>query len=343
MRCQPTKLVLFELSEYALYSVERELQALVQQKQLDVEIIPLIGSVQRINRVENVMNTFNVQTVYHAAAYKHVPLVENNIVEGVRNNIFGTMYTAQAAINANVETFVLVSTDKAVRPTNVMGATKRMAELVLQALSHQQSTTRFCMVPLFRKQISESGPITLTHNDITRYFMTIPEAAQLVIQAGAMGKGGDVFVLDMGEPVRIRDLAVKLIRLSGLEVKDEFNPHGDIEIQTTGLRPGEKLFEELLIGDDVVYTDHERIMTANEIMLPWNELLTNIKHLDTACHDFDHQAIRNLLIDAPTAYKPNDPIVDMLYLAKQANPELHYGTPDNDPKVVKFNQVKNNP
>ena len=356
VRCQPTKLVLFELSEYALYSVERELQALVQQKQLNVEIIPLIGSVQRINRVENVMNAFNVQTVYHAAAYKHVPLVENNIVEGVRNNIFGTMYTAQAAINANVETFVLVSTDKAVRPTNVMGATKRMAELVLQALSHQQSTTRFCMVrfgnvlgssgsvvPLFRKQISESGPVTLTHNDITRYFMTIPEAAQLVIQAGAMGKGGDVFVLDMGEPVRIRDLAVKLIRLSGLEVKDEFNPHGDIEIQTTGLRPGEKLFEELLIGDDVVYTDHERIMTANEIMLPWNELITIIKQLDTACHDFDHQAIRDLLIDAPTAYKPNDPIVDMLYLAKQANPELHYGTPANDPKVVKFNQVKNKP
>ena len=356
VRCQPTKLVLFELSEYALYSVERELQALVQQKQLNVEIIPLIGSVQRINRVENVMNAFNVQTVYHAAAYKHVPLVENNIVEGVRNNIFGTMYTAQAAINANVETFVLVSTDKAVRPTNVMGATKRMAELVLQALSHQQSTTRFCMVrfgnvlgssgsvvPLFRKQISESGPVTLTHNDITRYFMTIPEAAQLVIQAGAMGKGGDVFVLDMGEPVRIRDLAVKLIQLSGLEVKDEFNPHGDIEIQTTGLRPGEKLFEELLIGDDVVYTDHERIMTANEIMLPWNDLLTIIKQLDTACHDFDHQAIRDLLIDAPTAYKPNDPIVDMLYLAKQANPELHYGTPANDPKVVKFNQVKNKP
>lgn len=356
IRFQPTKLVLFELSEYGLYAIERELQELVQQKQLHVEIIPLIGSVQRINRVENVMKAFNVQTVYHAAAYKHVPLVENNVVEGVRNNIFGTMYTAQAAINANVEMFVLVSTDKAVRPTNVMGATKRMAELVLQALSYKQSNTRFCMVrfgnvlgssgsvvPLFRKQIRDAGPVTLTHNDITRYFMTIPEAAQLVIQAGAMGKGGDVFVLDMGEPVRIRDLAVKLIRLSGLEVKDAFNPHGDIEIQCTGLRPGEKLFEELLIGDNVESTDHQRIMTANEVMLPWDELQVIINKLDVACHAFDHQAIRDLLIDAPTAYKPNDPIVDMLYLAKQADPGLNYESMDADPKVVKFNKVKNKP
>lgn len=203
IRLQPTKLVLFELSEFGLYKIDRELNELIQQKQLNVEIIPIIGSVQRINRIENVLKAFSVETVYHAAAYKHVPLVENNIVEGVRNNVFGTMYAAQAAVKAGVDTFVLVSTDKAVRPTNVMGATKRMAELVLQALANQQSHTRFCMVrfgnvlgssgsvvPLFRKQIKDGGPVTLTHNDITRYFMTIPEAAQLVIQAGAMGKGG---------------------------------------------------------------------------------------------------------------------------------------------------------
>ena len=356
IRFQPTKLVLFELSEYGLYQIDRELNELIQQKQLNVEIIPLIGSVQRINRVENVFKAFSVDTVYHAAAYKHVPLVENNIVEGVRNNIFGTMYTAKAAINAGVDTFVLVSTDKAVRPTNVMGATKRMAELVLQALANKQDKTRFCMVrfgnvlgssgsvvPLFRKQIRNGGPVTLTHNDITRYFMTIPEAAQLVIQAGAMGKGGDVFVLDMGDPVRIRDLAVKLIRLSGLEVKDPFNPHGDIEIQCTGLRPGEKLFEELLIGDNVESTHHERIMTANEVMLPWQELEQIIEQLDTACHNFNHQKIRDLLIDAPTAYKPNDPIVDMLFLAKQADPKLDYTNMENDPKIVKFDHTKNKP
>lgn len=358
IRFQPTKLVLFELSEFGLYTVDRELQQLVIEKQLNVEIIPIIGSVQRINRVENVLKAFGVNTMYHAAAYKHVPLVENNVVEGVRNNIFGTMDTAKAAINANVETFVLVSTDKAVRPTNIMGATKRMAELVLQALANKQSGTRFCMVrfgnvlgssgsvvPLFRKQIKDGGPVTLTHNDITRYFMTIPEAAQLVIQAGAMGKGGDVFVLDMGEPVRIRDLAVKLIRLSGLEVKDGFNPDGDVEIQCTGLRPGEKLYEELLIGDDVELTHHERIMTANEVMLPWDELQKIIQQLDDACHAFDHETIRQLLIDAPTAYKPNDPIVDLLYIAKQARPELDYldHASNSDPKVVKFNQLNHKP
>ena len=248
------------------------------------------------------------------------------------------MYCAQAAIKAKVPTFVLVSTDKAVRPTNVMGATKRMAELVLQALSKQQSTTRFTMVrfgnvlgssgsvvPLFRKQIKEGGPVTLTHNDITRYFMTIPEAAQLVIQAGAMGKGGDVFVLDMGEPVRIRDLAAKLIRLSGLEVKDVYHPHGDIEIQTTGLRPGEKLYEELLIGDNVQNTNHSRIMTATEIMLPWNELEHILSKIDVACHAFNHEAIREILLEAPTAFAPSSEIVDLLYLANKSNSPLMIG------------------
>jgi FlaA1/EpsC-like NDP-sugar epimerase len=354
IQLHPTTLVLFELSEYGLYAIDRELQELADSLQVNVEIVPLIGSVQRVNRLENVMKAFNVDTVYHAAAYKHVPLVENNTVEGVRNNIFGTMYCAQAAIAANVETFVLVSTDKAVRPTNIMGATKRMAELVLQALSKEQSSTRFCMVrfgnvlgssgsvvPLFRKQIQDGGPITLTHNDITRYFMTIPEAAQLVLQAGAMGKGGDVFVLDMGEPVRIYDLAAKLIRLSGLELKDKMNPNGDIAITTTGLRPGEKLYEELLIGDNVDETSHPRIMTAQELMLSWDELNTIIKQLDRACHEFDHQAIRDLLIDAPTAYKPNDPIVDRLYMAKQDTPALDYqDTAKNKAKIVQLDVLK---
>jgi FlaA1/EpsC-like NDP-sugar epimerase len=354
IQLHPTTLVLFELSEYGLYAIDRELQELADSLQVNVEIVPLIGSVQRVNRLENVMKAFNVDTVYHAAAYKHVPLVENNTVEGVRNNIFGTMYCAQAAIAANVETFVLVSTDKAVRPTNIMGATKRMAELVLQALSKEQSSTRFCMVrfgnvlgssgsvvPLFRKQIQDGGPITLTHNDITRYFMTIPEAAQLVLQAGAMGKGGDVFVLDMGEPVKIYDLAAKLIRLSGLELKDKHNPHGDIAITTTGLRPGEKLYEELLIGDNVDETSHPRIMTAQELMLSWDELNTIIKQLDRACHEFDHQAIRDILIDAPTAYKPNDPIVDRLYLAKQDTPALDYqDTAKNKAKIVQLDVLK---
>lgn len=343
----PKTLILFELSEYALYAIERELNDFVAENQLSVEIVPLLGSVQRINRLENVMSAFGVDTVYHAAAYKHVPLVENNIVEGVRNNIFGTMYCAQAAINAKVPTFVLVSTDKAVRPTNVMGTTKRMAELVLQALSKTQNTTRFTMVrfgnvlgssgsvvPLFRKQILAGGPVTLTHNDITRYFMTIPEAAQLVIQAGAMGKGGDVFVLDMGEPVKIRDLAAKLIRLSGLEVKSEQNPHGDIEIKCTGLRPGEKLYEELLIGDNVEKTTHQRIMTASEIMLPWDNLNTIIKALDAACHDFNHEQIRALLLNAPAAYSPNDPIVDLLYLAKKSAPPQ----PQDDNVIVFHNK-----
>lgn len=283
------------------------------------------------------MVAFGVQTVYHAAAYKHVPLVEHNVVEGVRNNVFGTYYAAKAAVNAGVETFVLISTDKAVRPTNVMGATKRMAELVLQGLAQNKGVkhrTRFCMVrfgnvlgssgsvvPLFRRQIQEGGPITLTHPDITRFFMTIPEAAQLVIQAGSMGKGGDVFVLDMGESVKIKDLASKMVRLSGLEIKDENNPHGDITIKCTGLRPGEKLYEELLIGDNVGETTHERIMTASEVMLPFAELNVFLEALDIACHNFDHETIRQLLLDAPTGFNPTDGICDLVWNAKKLLPD----------------------
>ena len=326
MRLNPTKLVLFELSEFALYTIEKELNEYKLAHGLTVEILPIMGSVQRVNRIETVMKSFAVQTVYHAAAYKHVPLVEHNVVEGVRNNVFGTYHTARAAIHAKVETFVLISTDKAVRPTNIMGTTKRMAELILQALSTTQSTTRFSMVrfgnvlessgsvvPLFRKQIKQGGPITLTHPDITRYFMTIPEASQLVIQAGAMGKGGDVFVLDMGEAVKIYDLARNIIHLKGLTVKDANSPNGDIEIKCTGLRPGEKLYEELLIGDNVSGTIHERIMTAKEVMLEWPKLEVLLAKLDKACHAFDHELIRELLMSAPTGFNPTDGICDLVW------------------------------
>ncbi|MEZ9340261.1 polysaccharide biosynthesis protein [Vibrio splendidus] len=328
---KPTTLLLFELSEFGLYQIDRELSLLVEELSLDVDIIPLLGSVQRVNRLATVMKSFNVQTVYHAAAYKHVPLVEYNVVEGVRNNVFGTYYTAKAAIESNVESFVLISTDKAVRPTNVMGTTKRVAELGLQALAQKEKTkqdgTRFCMVrfgnvlgssgsviPLFKKQIAKGGPITVTHPDIIRYFMTIPEAAQLVIQAGAMGKGGDVFVLDMGEPVKITDLATNLVNLSGLEVKDEQHPYGDIEILFSGLRPGEKLYEELLIGDNVAQTAHERIMTANESFLPIDEYKQLMDDLDAACHNFEHEKIRQLLLSSPAEFSPTDGIGDLVWL-----------------------------
>lgn len=325
---KPEKLILFELSEYGLYQIEKELEAVNTQENLNVKIYPLLGSVQNRNRLEAILSSFKVSTLYHAAAYKHVPLVEFNVVEGVRNNIFGTLSLAKAAIKANIETFVLISTDKAVRPTNVMGATKRMAELVLQALAKENQTTRFCMVrfgnvlgssgsvvPLFRKQIANGGPVTITHPEITRYFMTIPEASQLVIQAGAMGKGGDVFVLDMGKPVKIHDLALKMIHLSGLKVKDEDIDSG-IEIQYTGLRPGEKLYEELLIGDNVSGTKHERIMTANEQFLPWEELETLINQLDNACHNFEHAKIRQILLKAPTAFSPSNGIEDLVWAEK---------------------------
>jgi FlaA1/EpsC-like NDP-sugar epimerase len=350
LKYKPSKLILFELSEYGLYEIEKELSEYIFKFGLKTKLYPLMGSVQRINRVENVMKAFGIHTVYHAAAYKHVPLVEHNVVEGVRNNVFGTYYCARAAINANVETFVLISTDKAVRPTNIMGASKRMAELVLQALdkSKVNTDTRFCMVrfgnvlgssgsvvPLFRRQIKEGGPITLTHEDITRYFMTIPEAAQLVIQAGAMGKGGDVFVLDMGESVRIKDLAVKLVRLSGLDIKDEMNPDGDIEISCTGLRPGEKLFEELLIGDNVSETFHERILTANEAMLSWEELSPILDKLDKACHNFDHEIIRQILLDAPTGFNPTDGICDLVWSQRMTENIV-----DEKPQKPKLNLIK---
>ncbi|WP_039058587.1 nucleoside-diphosphate sugar epimerase/dehydratase [Enterobacter sp. Bisph1] len=321
----PRKLVLYEISEFSLYAVERELSCLIKQSHQDIKLIPILGNVQDQHHLERVMTRFKIETVYHAAAYKHVPLVEYNVVDGVMNNVFGTLNCAQAAINSGVQKFVLISTDKAVRPTNTMGATKRMAELVLQSLSAQQKSTCFCMVrfgnvlgssgsvvPLFEKQIEGGGPITLTHQDIIRYFMTIPEAAQLVIQAGAMGKGGDVFVLDMGEPVRIIDLAHRMVSLSGLRVKDEETGSGDIAIKITGLRPGEKLFEELLIGENVEKTQHPRILTANEIMLDPEQLKNYLQEIKKACLNYDHVKIREILINAQTGFKPSDEICDIL-------------------------------
>jgi FlaA1/EpsC-like NDP-sugar epimerase len=331
---RPKKIVLMELSEFALYSINGELQKLANKLGFELTIVPLLGSVQHKTRLLTIMRTFNVQTIYHAAAYKHVPVVEHNVIEGIRNNIFGTLFVAEAAIEAQVETFVLISTDKAVRPTNVMGTTKRMAELVLQALAEKtkktKGKTRFCMVrfgnvlgssgsvvPLFREQIKAGGPVTVTHPEIIRYFMTIPEASQLVIQAGAMGKGGDVFVLDMGDPVNISDLAAKMIRLTGLTVLDKNNVHGDIAIEYTGLRPGEKLFEELLIGDDVTQTEHRRILSAHEAWLPWHELEKILLKLDAACHESDHEEIRRLLLQAPTGFVPKDGICDLVWNAKE--------------------------
>ena len=331
IRRQPAKLLLFELSEFSLYSIDKELREWQQLHGNATEILPLLGSVQQCKRLLSVMQTFGVQTIYHAAAYKHVPMVEFNSLEGVRNNVYGTLFCAQAAIDAQVETFVLISTDKAVRPTNTMGASKRMAELVLQALAAEpHHHTRFCMVrfgnvlgssgsvvPVFEQQIAQGGPVTLTHPDITRFFMTIPEAAQLVIQAGAMGKGGDVFVLDMGEPVKIMDLARQMIRLSGLEVKDDEHPHGDIAIQITGLRPGEKLYEELLIGEAVAPTSHPRIMTAQEVMLPWQELSVLLEQMNGACKEGNQQQVREILLTAPTGFVPKDDICDLVWVAKQ--------------------------
>jgi FlaA1/EpsC-like NDP-sugar epimerase len=329
LRQNPKYLVLMELTEFALYQIEQELQAERARTGSTVEIIPCLGSVLDQEKCFRILQTFAVETVYHAAAYKHVPLVEHNPIEGVQNNILGTLSMAQAAIRAKVSDFVLISTDKAVRPTNVMGATKRFSEQVLQALSHaggSHSPTKFCMVrfgnvlgssgsvvPLFRKQIHEGGPITVTHFEITRYFMTIPEAAQLVLQAGAMGLGGDVFVLDMGEPVKIIDLAKRMVHLSGRELKTAETPDGTIEIHQVGLRPGEKLFEELLIGDNAEGTGHPLIMKAQEGYLPWDALQLQIDALRDACTRFDHEAVRAILRHTVPEYTPPSDIEDLLW------------------------------
>ncbi len=344
---QPTTLMLFDHSEFNLYTILSELERRVSHESLTVRLLPILGSVRNQGKLLDVMKAWRIDTVYHAAAYKHVPMVEHNIAEGVLNNVMGTLNTAQAALQSGVSNFVLISTDKAVRPTNVMGSTKRLAELTLQALSHELAPvlfgeksnisrvnkTRFTMVrfgnvlgssgsviPLFHRQIKSGGPLTVTHPKITRYFMTIPEAAQLVIQAGSMGQGGDVFVLDMGEPVRIVELAEKMIHLSGLSVRSEKNLHGDIAIEFTGLRPGEKLYEELLIGDNVVATQHPMIMSANEDHLDWEVLKSKLADLIAAVEQDDYTRVRQLLRDTVSGYAPDGEIVDWIYQQRRLEP-----------------------
>ena len=315
---RPSMLVLLDHSEFALYTIDHELN----QSTHGVEVLACVGSVLDEELVRAVMHTHRVQTVYHAAAYKHVPIVEANMQQGLRNNVFGTLNVARAALEAGVETCILISTDKAVRPTNVMGASKRAAELVFQASAIRGagrtvfSMVRFgnvlgssgSVVPLFRRQIQSGGPITITHPDIIRYFMLIPEAAQLVIQAGAMARGGEVFVLDMGEPVRIADLARSMIRLSGLTEKTDAEPMGDIEVKAVGLRPGEKLFEELLIGDDVVPSGHPRIMCARERHIEPALLEKMIQSLRQACTSNDTDSMLRQIRNLVPEYRPADEV-----------------------------------
>ncbi len=344
---KPRALLLFEHSEFNLYSIHIELERAIERASLPVRLVPIMGSIRNPQRLLDVMRTWQVETIYHAAAYKHVPMVEHNVAEGVLNNVLGTLHTAQAAVQAGVNNFVLISTDKAVRPTNVMGSTKRVAEMILQAISretapvlfgadeavHHVNKTRFTMVrfgnvlgssgsviPRFYQQIRNGGPVTVTHPNITRYFMTIPEAAQLVIQAGSMGQGGDVFVLDMGQPVRIAELAEKLIHLSGLSVRSEKNPQGDIAIEFTGLRPGEKLYEELLIGDNVSATEHPMIMRADEEYFTWDALKELLARLIKAVETDDYPQVRVLLREMVSGYVPEDEIVDLIYQQRRIGP-----------------------
>ncbi|MDP0562532.1 MAG: nucleoside-diphosphate sugar epimerase/dehydratase [Candidatus Endonucleobacter sp. (ex Gigantidas childressi)] len=340
----PDVLILLDNAEYNLYSINQELLRLSDMQSYSCQIIPVLGSVNDPMRLVDIMKRYQVSTLYHAAAYKHVPMVEYNVSQGVRNNVLGTLYAAQASIIAGVERFVLISTDKAVRPTNIMGATKRLAEMVLQALSHKKSLylyhselfgdfstpvsnqTCFTMVrfgnvlgssgsviPIFKEQIRRGGPVTVTHPDINRFFMTISEAAQLVIQAGAMGEGGDVFVLDMGRPVKIIDLARRMIHLSGLSVREWSNPEGDIGIVFTGLRPGEKLYEELLIDDNVTETGHARICRANEEMLTLSELVVALDEILGSLQEHHYEMTIELFSKIVNGYKPESMIVDWLY------------------------------
>ena len=327
----PTHLLLLDSSEYALYQIEREIEKTVAQRKEKYKLTALLGSVLEKDRLKEIFTTFRVDTIYHAAAYKHVPMVEHNIIAGVRNNVFGTWHCAEAAIGSGVSTFVLVSTDKAVRPTNIMGASKRLAEQVLQGLAQEVDAPKYCMVrfgnvldssgsvvPLFREQIKAGGPITVTHPDIIRYFMTVPEAAQLVLQAGALAHKGEVFVLDMGEPVKIAELAEKMINLMGLTLKTEKFPLGDIEIKYTGLRPGEKLYEELLVGDNPWGTEHPRIMCAEEFKLPWANVYSVLNELVKACDTSDCERVRELLLNSEAGYSSNEVISDWVWSEKSA-------------------------
>lgn len=316
---QPSQLVLLDHSEFALYDIHQALQAQCIKDNLDVGLVPLLGSVSNLQRLQDICLAYRPDTVYHAAAYKHVPMVESNPVEGIVNNVFGTLNMAWAAQASGATSFVLVSTDKAVRPTNVMGASKRMAELVLQGLASQELSNGICfsmvrfgnvlgssgsVVPLFRRQLAAGGPLTVTHAGVTRYFMTISEAAQLVLQAGAMATGGDVFVLDMGKPVGILDLAHRMVELSGMKVRNAEHADGDIEIIITGLRPGEKLYEELLIGDNPAATQHPRIMKAHEEFLSWPELEEQLQVLRQACAAGDIERIKRVLKTCVQGYEP---------------------------------------
>ena len=329
----PAKLLLIDQSEFALYSINEELHGLQSADgALQFDIVPLLASVQDEEWMRRVMSAWHPDTVYHAAAYKHVPMVEHNPVMGIRNNLLGTLKTAKAAAENGVSNFVLVSTDKAVRPTNIMGASKRLAEMVLQAMAATVSSTKFTMVrfgnvlessgsviPKFRQQIHDGGPITLTHVEITRFFMTISEAAQLVIQAGALAEGGDVFVLDMGQPIKVMDLARRMIELSGLIVKDEQNPDGDIEIKITGLRPGEKLYEELIIGNNPTPTFHPKIFKAREDFIMWPEMESKLDALETAMNANDVSATRLMIEQLVNGYTPSGKIVDWVSLEKTAS------------------------
>ncbi len=331
----PARLLLLENSEFALYVIHRSLAALT-----DLDIVPLLGNVVDPGRLTQIMEAWSPDTVFHAAAYKHVPLVEHNVLEGLRNNVLGTLAIAEASVRHDVRDFVLVSTDKAVRPTNVMGASKRLAELILQGLAAEDTGTRFSMVrfgnvlgssgsvvPLFREQIRQGGPITVTHADVTRYFMTIPEAAQLVVQASAMAEGGEVFVLDMGEPVRIIDLARNMVELCGLTVRSDEQPDGDIEIATVGLRPGEKLYEELLIGNDPQPTAHPRIMKATEHRLDWRTLRLKLEEMDGVIGAGEVAQARNLLCDLVTEFRPVSGIVDWVTLRTNSTKDTLDGMP----------------
>lgn len=350
LKMQPNRLLLVEMSEFALYKVHQEIESALKlsdvSKNEEFEVVPLLASVCDEVRMHEIMDTWRPHTVYHAAAYKHVPLVEHNPSEGIRNNVWGTKVCAEVAVRNGVQNFVLISTDKAVRPTNIMGASKRLAEMVLQALNEKKASddtfandsrdsktaVRTCfsivrfgnvlgssgsVVPLFREQINSGGPITLTHLDITRYFMTIQEAAELVIQAGAMGSGGDVFVLDMGEPVRIYELASRIVELSGLTLRNEKNPQGDIEIKVSGLRPGEKLYEELLIGDNPKPTQHPRILKAHEKYVPWEQLQGQLDSLNLAINVNDVPLIRSLMQLLVVGYQPSGDVVDWIHLAQK--------------------------
>ncbi len=335
IKLKPLKIILFEQNEFNLYRIEKELHSLQAKQMPQVELVPLLGSVQNFALLDLVMRQFEVHSVYHAAAYKHVPMVEQNIIEGVKNNLFGTQNAAEAARRNHVKNFVLISTDKAVRPTNIMGASKRLAELVLQDLSSRPSKTIFSMVrfgnvldssgsvvPRFREQINKGGPITVTHKDIVRYFMTISEAAQLVIQSASIAQGGDVFVLDMGEPVKILDLAREMALLAGYSIKDDSNPNGDIEIQFTGLRPGEKLYEELLCGDNCEGTVHPRIMRAQEKKISSSELEALLAQAKNFCDSYRYQELFSLIVDSEADFDPLYEISDHLHKSRKENAKL---------------------